>query len=404
MGAHAITGPSSTERLHALDAVRGGALLLGVVGHASMSFWPIPFWPIRDNDPSTVLLTGFFVMHIFRMSLFFMIAGFFARLLFEKRGARGFLVDRSKRIALPLLVFWPLLFAAFIAVIVWSATRAGEALPPTEGELGWRTVPLLHTWFLYALLWLYAGTLGIVGIVRLVDPHGRIGAAADRAMRFVVETQLAPVALAVPLFLVFFLHGSWIPWGGVRTPDVGLLPNLPASVGFATAFGFGWLLHRQLDLLSVWRRWWPLHLGVAAGLTLACLAYSALAADPAALAEMSAAHRLLSSAAYPLAIWSFSLGLTGLALACLTKENKAIRYLADSSYWIYLIHLPLLMVFQVLFADVALPWFVKFPIMLLVATALMLVSYQLLVRSTFVGAVLNGKRIRAARTAAPAHA
>ena len=41
--------PQNSERLHALDAVRGGALLLGVVGHMSMSFWPIPFWPIRED-------------------------------------------------------------------------------------------------------------------------------------------------------------------------------------------------------------------------------------------------------------------------------------------------------------------------------------------------------------------
>jgi hypothetical protein len=58
-----------------------------------------------------------------------------------------------------------------------------------------------------------------------------------------------------------------------------------------------------------------------------------------------------------------------------------------------LIHLPVAMVFQVLFANIAWPWFVKFPIMLAVAIALMLLSYQLLVRNTFIGAVLNGKRI-----------
>ena len=83
----------SAERLHALDAVRGGALLLGIVVHLSMSFWPIPFWPIRDNAPSSELLTMFGVLHIFRMSLFFVIAGFFARLVLEKRGARGFVAD-----------------------------------------------------------------------------------------------------------------------------------------------------------------------------------------------------------------------------------------------------------------------------------------------------------------------
>jgi glucans biosynthesis protein C len=386
----------TTERLHALDAVRGGALLLGIIVHMSMSFWPIPLWPIRDNDPSNALLVSFLVMHIFRMSLFFVIAGFFARLLFEKRGPRGFVADRAKRIGIPLVVGWPLLFAAFIGVIIWSAIRAGtldtlqqQAQPP----LTWSTFPLLHTWFLYVLLWLYGGTLGVVALVKLVDRKGRIVKVADGFVRAIVKTQLAPIVLGLPLFAVFAFEQSWIQWGGIRTPDMGFVPNLAACVGFTTAFGFGWLLHRQIDLLSVWRRWWPLHLTAAAALSLVCLSYSALAADPAGIAELSLASRLLSSAVYPVAIWTWSFGLIGLATASLTKENRTIRYLADSSYWVYLIHLPVAMVFQVLFANVAWPWFVKFPLMLAIAMALMLLSYQLLVRNTFIGSVLNGKRI-----------
>jgi hypothetical protein len=262
-----------------------------------------------------------------------------------------------------------------------------------QPSLSWGTLPLLHTWFLYVLLWLYAATLGIVGLLGALDRHGRLACVADGFVRAIVKTQLAPIVLGVPLFVVFAFSESWIPWGGIRTPDVGLVPNLAACVGFATAFGFGWLLHRQIDLLSVWRRSWPLYLAAAAGLTLVCLSYSELAADPAAVAGMSLTDRLVSSAAYPLAIWTWSFGLIGLATAFLTREHKTIRYLADSSYWVYLIHLPIAMVLQVLFANVAWPWFVKFPLMLAMAMALMLLSYQLLVRNTFVGVVLNGKRI-----------
>jgi peptidoglycan/LPS O-acetylase OafA/YrhL len=387
----------NAERLHALDAVRAGALLLGVVLHASMSFWPLPLWPIRDNDPSSVLASSSLVVHIFRMSLFYMIAGFFARLLFEKRGPLGFVADRAKRIGAPLLVSWPLVFPAFIAIVIWYATRTGnvESLQPPEGQstLSWRTLPLFHMWFLYVLLWLYAGLLAVVGVVSLIDRKGRMRNAVDGFVRALVKTQLAPVVLSLPLFVFYAFKESWIPTAGVKIPDSGLLPNLQACLAFATAFGFGWLLHRQSELLSVWRRWWPLHLAAAAGLSAVFLSYTPLAANPAAIAAMSLTERLWISAAYPLAIWTWSFGLIGLATAFLTKENKAIRYLADSSYWIYLIHLPVVMVFQVLVADLDWPWFVKFPLLLVVATALMLASYQLLVRNTFVGAVLNGKRI-----------
>jgi glucan biosynthesis protein C len=55
------------ERLHALDAVRGFALLLGIVLHATTSFIPTPIriWIIQDNHPSMTLGVLFFVIHVF---------------------------------------------------------------------------------------------------------------------------------------------------------------------------------------------------------------------------------------------------------------------------------------------------------------------------------------------------
>ena len=85
---------SNNDRLHALDAVRAGALLLGVVFHAGFSFIPgmiAGIWAFDDNSPSTSISVLVFVSHIFRMSLFFFIAGFFARMMFQKKGARGLL-------------------------------------------------------------------------------------------------------------------------------------------------------------------------------------------------------------------------------------------------------------------------------------------------------------------------
>ena len=94
------------ERLHALDAVRGYALLLGIVLHATMSFIPGPtrIWIIQDSHPSMTLAVLLFVIHVFRMTTFFLIAGFFAHLSFHRRGTWGFVRDRLQRIALPLAV------------------------------------------------------------------------------------------------------------------------------------------------------------------------------------------------------------------------------------------------------------------------------------------------------------
>ena len=129
-----MSAPASTpsaERLHALDAVRGFALLLGIAFHATLSFLPGPhqIWPVEDGHRSAALAVTFFSLHVFRMTTFFMIAGFFAHLTFHKRGARAFIKDRLKRIGIPLVASWPFLFAGIVGVSIWAATVAnGGAL------------------------------------------------------------------------------------------------------------------------------------------------------------------------------------------------------------------------------------------------------------------------------------
>lgn len=76
------------DRLHALDAVRGFALILGIFFHRAAGYtenFPEQLWPMRE-PPSTTLGVVFFVSHMFRMSLFFLIAGFVGRMLIERRG------------------------------------------------------------------------------------------------------------------------------------------------------------------------------------------------------------------------------------------------------------------------------------------------------------------------------
>ena len=67
-----------SERFHDLDAVRAGALLLGVALHTTMSFIEPQVWLIKDASSSTGLAVLFYVIHMFRMMTFFVMAGFFA--------------------------------------------------------------------------------------------------------------------------------------------------------------------------------------------------------------------------------------------------------------------------------------------------------------------------------------
>src|SRR5215471_14656252 len=185
---------TTQERLHALDAVRGFALLLGIVFHATISFVAtpnnIPIWIVMDNSRSVWMGVAFHVLHIFRMTTFFLVAGFFAHMSFHKKGTAGFIKDRLKRIGIPLVVGWPILFALIVAASIWGAMvmAHGGPLPPSPKYPGFPAFPLTHLWFLYVLLLLYAATLLVRSTIAAVDRSGRLRAATDRVVRTLVES------------------------------------------------------------------------------------------------------------------------------------------------------------------------------------------------------------------------
>ena len=387
---------ASTERLHALDAVRGFALLLGIVFHATMSFIVAPqqMWLIVDKSPSTTLTIFFFVSHMFRMATFFLIAGFFAHLMFHRRGERGFVRDRLKRIGLPLLAGWPVLCAALVACAIWGAfVMNGGKLPPAppaDPNAPPLAFPLTHLWFLYVLLWFYGLTLLVRRLVERVDPHGRARARLDRLVGALVRHPLGIVVLAAPTFAGLCALATWRPWFGIPTPDGSLLPNIGAFMAFSSAFAFGWLLHRQMALLAVLERRWPVHLALAIVATTGCVAHLGLSANldvaPHDLATLAYA------AGYALAVWSWTFAVIGVALRYLSGYSAARRYIADASYWLYLIHMPIVLALQIVFSQLEWHWTIKFASILAIAFPLMLTTYRYCVRSTFIGAVLNGRR------------
>jgi ABC-type multidrug transport system ATPase subunit/peptidoglycan/LPS O-acetylase OafA/YrhL len=396
------TTHEADRRVHAFDALRGFALLLGVAFHAALSFlpWPPGLWAMKDVSSSTWLNDATFVSHLFRMSLFFFLAGFFARLLHQRHGSRGFWANRLRRIALPLAAGWVVLFP--LTSWVWTTGMAklfADAPPPpaspepaTAGAF-----PLLHLWFLYLLLLLYAGFLAVRAVVVRLDHTGTFRAAAERLLLAGLRWPAAVFVLGLPLALCLVKLPVWYYWQGIPTPDRSLVPQLAATVGYGTAFGVGWLVHRSTGALAVLAARWLVHLGIGLAATVWCLQVvreSDLAAP--------GATTTLYAIAYGVAIWGWVFGLAGAALRFLSQPSAPRRYVAEASYWIYLVHLPLVCALQVWVGDWPLGWGVKFPLVLGVSLALLFASYHWLVRPTALGRLLGGPPARNTRPAGAA--
>jgi glucans biosynthesis protein C len=411
----AVPEAASAERLHALDAVRGFALLLGIFFHATASFLVAPqqMWMIVDKSPSTTLTLAFYLLHMFRMTTFFLIAGFFAHLLYHRRGERGFIRDRLRRIGLPLVAGWPVLIVALSAGVIWAAwvMNGGKfpPAPPPDPNAPLLAFPLTHLWFLYVLLWFYALTVLVRRLLQSLDPHGRGRARLDALVGALVRNPFGVVALGAPACIALFALPVWRPWLGIPTPDDSLLPNIAAFTAFSWAFAFGWLLHRQTALLETIEKRWPWHLFLAVAATVGCLAYvgvagsvdvkcwlcDGIAHDPRNLATSVAPHDLATfgyAFGYALAGWCWTLALIGLALRFLSGYSAARRYVADASYWLYLIHMPIVLALQVAVSQLSWHWTLKYALILGIAFPIMFATYRYWVRGTFIGAVLNGRR------------
>lgn len=94
---------SAPARRTDLDALRGVAMLLGVVLHGLLSFIPTP-WPVQDTRQNGLFFIPYAAIHMFRMPLFFLISGFFTMFILQRHGLGGMIRQRVQRILFPLLL------------------------------------------------------------------------------------------------------------------------------------------------------------------------------------------------------------------------------------------------------------------------------------------------------------
>ncbi|MEZ0539282.1 acyltransferase family protein [Fibrella arboris] len=409
------TLPAQSDRFHALDAVRAFALIIGVFFHGTMSFVSYIgyYWAIRDSQPSRFLDGFFYMAHSFRMQAFFLIAGYFAHLLYHRRGATSFLIHRTRRILVPLLLFVPIMYVLLGVLWTWGYQRAG--LIPKESpvasmspwlvmyrdviSLKWirADLPIAHLWFLYYLMLFCVAAFVVRPLVNSVDKSGQLRLVLDRLLAAATQKWWGGLVLGVLLIGPTLTVTSWV---GVDTPDHGFTPLLAPFSVYGLYFTVGWLFQRQPALIVALKRHWKLNLlfslVVAGGLTAFLLTTiyahnappTAPAIDPAVVNTFLPVINALSAVATMTAVFAF----IGLILRYFSHPSKRIRYLSDSAYWLYIAHLPVVVLFQILVAPLQIHWLLKLPLIFVPSFALLFLTYHYGVRNTWLGTLLNGRR------------
>lgn len=227
-----------------------------------------------------------------------------------------------------------------------------------------------YLWFLWFLCWfaiLFVIVATVAGWLRVPLPPRR-SIASPLALLWTVPLTLVPQAFM----------GIFTPAFGPDT-STSLVPQPHILAWYGVFFAYGALLFLVGDDDGAVGRRWPLALVAA---LLVCF--------PAGVATMS--DPLATALPQVLYAWLMCFAAIGIFRRLVPRESRAWRYLSDSAYWLYLAHMPLLVVLQRAIAAWDLPGGVKFLLACVAATAILLSSYQLLVRHTPLGTLLNGPR------------
>ncbi len=375
------------KRLHGLDALRAAMMLLGLVLHSAASYPRTPLgqaWPYQDAQTSALFDPVIFIIHLFRMPTFFVMAGFFAAFLFYREGPAGFLVHRVQRLLLPLVAAWVVLYP--LMVFGFTLALMGGGFENVAGALQitiaapYGNASLAHLWFIYYLFIFCVAAPVVVPLIESLPATIRAG----------VMATFGRVTPTVAGCLVLGLVGglTMLPMNRpMLDASIAFVPAVRVLVAYAVFFSFGWLLFVRRDLVaSFGRRPWGY---VTAGLLMSVVYLVSLLRPPFINPDL--AH-IVSVMVGGVAMWLLVYGVTGVFVRYAERPSPLQRYVADGSYWIYLVHLPVVSWFAGLLAPVQLSAVSKFALVLTGTTLVTVVTYHLFVRSTVIGAFLNGRR------------
>ena len=428
---------AESVRFHALDRVRALAMLLGVVYHTML----FRIFTGGGFPTGASRWLGDW-LHSFRMPLFFLIAGFFGRMMLMKYGTGPFLQKRWYRIGIPLFVgmftFGPIYVLtrdlassppsfgpgpgpgpgfgpppmSSPSSITPSPEGASDGFagmpgppggprvggPPPFGPPGGgglarkifgpytRFVQLNHLWFLwYLLIFITVAPFLTSALAWAAGMSGE--SRGDRIGLRSVRWGLAPILLAIistPALLVTSSpFGAFLGIaGGIFQAFPDFLYRFDPDMAFYFAyFLFGWWLHRERDALPSLARAWLPNLIVGIGAIWAAFAIRGSSEGPGSQ-PLAGNTRVLAYSVYCLGSACTSFAVIGVFLRYFDFPSRTWRYLADTALWVYLIHQPLVLLGLAACRPLNLPWWALTAVVSASSVLAALLLYEAVVRHT----------------------
>ena len=357
----------TATRLIYLDHLRAALIILVVLHHVAMVYAQTgPFYYINPVASAPLIGLALFVFPLFNQAWFmgalFLIAGYFTPGSLERRGSGSFMKERLLRLGLPLLIY---------LLLIDPLSAIGLFLPPAAtitAPLTWQTFGQLYPeligmgpgWFLALLLIFSFGTVAVTKLAGKRSASAQEGSSSISARGLIIFT----LALALASYLVRI----FIPIGRelFGFPTLAYLPQyLSFFIVGSVAYRRGWL-QTLTDRLG--------KLGFLAAVLATFLFYPIII-----LGIVGGTFRFLGNGSWPSAIYALwdSIFAVGISLAAITffrryfdKKSSIGSFLAQQSYAVYVIHVPIVVTVAYLLRGIDLGLILKFTLTALIAVPL----------------------------------
>ena len=370
-------------------------MILGIVLHSAVTYSPLDMDTrlgiFQLKDPlNSHISNGFIVefIHSFRIQIFFLVAGFFASMLYYEKSPRQMIKNRISRILFPFLVFETFLGPVFKFTKEYSIVKLNFlqdilSLPRLEPFIG-------HFWFLYYLIII---TFLFTGLVIFLSSFLRIGKYFDIYFRKILNYPfLKLLVFSVFTFSIYavmnvladlmpsYLSNFFMPNSFPSEPRITLLPNPLIILYYSSFYAFGWLLYRSKNLLNTFKSYdWLYFLSGTLLFTLFFFNNIDL-------------NHFLIFILKSIITWLLICGITGIFIRYFSNFSKRWKYISDSSYWIYLTHMEFCYLIPCFIVTWNIPSTFKFLIVTITTTVICFTTYHYFVRNSFISNFLNGRK------------
>ena len=376
--------PNKTERIHSLDSLRAILMLLGLVIHSAITYGNVDWgstWSLKDPI-ATSSVNDYIVdiIHVFRMQIFFMVAGFFGAMLFYERKPLKMIKNRISRIVFPFIVFVILLWPTIVYAFVYTRSLFGGSSNPLSDALApFSSIEILipnstfHLWFLYYLAII---TFVSVGLGLLFKRIPKVSNYIANIFGKVIQKPILRVIIFASLtVIVYLIMGT----SQVATSN-SFIPDFNTFIYYFFFYLVGWVLFKSKHLLDTMMKldWVCTILGITL-FTVFFFMNESLGYEIIIILKS-------------IIVWLFVFGITGLFIRYGSNHSAKMRYISDSSYWVYLLHLSLTAIIPSFIVDWPIHAILKFLFVLISTGIISFISYHYLVRGTFIGKFLNGRK------------